>query len=82
MIASEKFLTMSGKYTQAERVAMEDVLFGAGLDLSSIGFTEFIMALEEEETSRSTSTIWMPGSGRSGSFMPRSMPWPDRHTAR
>lgn len=48
MISSEKFLTMLGRYTQAPQAGMDDVLFGAGLDLSSIGFTEFIMALEEE----------------------------------
>lgn len=48
MISSEKFLTMLGKYTQATQAGMDDVLFGTGLDLSSIGFTEFIMALEEE----------------------------------
>ena len=35
-------------YTKSDQVSPESILFGAGLDLTSIGFTEFIMALEEE----------------------------------
>jgi acyl carrier protein len=36
-------------YTKAGEVSQDDVLFGSGLNLSSIGFTEFIMTLEEEQ---------------------------------
>jgi acyl carrier protein len=36
-------------YTKAGQVSQDDVLFGSGLNLSSIGFTEFIMTLEEEQ---------------------------------
>lgn len=36
-------------FTKAGPVSQGDVLFGSGLNLSSIGFTEFIMVLEEEQ---------------------------------
>ena len=36
-------------FTKAGAVSQDDVLFGSGLNLSSIGFTEFIMVLEEEQ---------------------------------
>jgi acyl carrier protein len=42
------FQRLLGVYTKAPAVSPESLLFGAGLDLTSIGFTEFIMALEEE----------------------------------
>ena len=35
--------------TKAGPVSQGDVLFGSGLNLSLIGFTEFIMVLEEEQ---------------------------------
>ena len=36
-------------FTKAGAVSQDDVLFGSGLNLSSIGFTEFVMTLEEEQ---------------------------------
>ena len=36
-------------FGKAGPVSQGDVLFGSGLNLSSIGFTEFIMVLEEEQ---------------------------------
>ena len=36
------------KYAKVQSVRDNDVLFGGGLSMSSIGFTEFIMELEEE----------------------------------
>ena len=36
-------------FTKAGSVAQDDVLFGSGLNLSSIGFTEFVMTLEEQQ---------------------------------
>lgn len=48
MLDAVKFISLLSKYTKTDTINMEDVLFGGGLDLSSIGFTEFIMELEEE----------------------------------
>jgi acyl carrier protein len=42
------FAVLLAKYAKADAVFDGDVLFRSGLDLSSIGFTEFIMELEEE----------------------------------
>ena len=36
-------------FTKAETISQDDVLFGSGLNLSSIGFTEFVMTLEEDQ---------------------------------
>jgi acyl carrier protein len=47
MIAQGIFFELLSKYTKAQAVSADDMLFGSGLDLSSIGFTEFIMELEE-----------------------------------
>jgi acyl carrier protein len=47
MIARTVFDSLLCKYAKADAVSDGDVLFGGGLDLSSIGFTEFIMELEE-----------------------------------
>lgn len=46
-IARDLFDSLLCKYAKAQAIADDDVLFGGGLDLSSIGFTEFIMELEE-----------------------------------
>ena len=48
MIASDLFYRLLCKYAKVQAVSEGDVLFGSGLDLSSIAFTEFVMALEEE----------------------------------
>ena len=48
MIDTASFVELLSKYARKPGpIGMEDVLFGGGLDLSSIGFTEFIMELEE-----------------------------------
>lgn len=47
MIARTIFDSLLRKYARADAVSDDDVLFGGGLDLSSIRFTEFIMELEE-----------------------------------
>jgi acyl carrier protein len=47
MIARDIFDSLLGKYTRVQTPADGDMLFGGGLDLSSIGFTEFILELEE-----------------------------------
>ncbi|WP_136649410.1 acyl carrier protein [Paracoccus aeridis] len=36
------------KYAKAAEVRDSDPLFAEGLDFSSIGFTEFVMAIEDE----------------------------------
>ena len=36
------------KYAKAAEVRDNDPLFAEGLDFSSIGFTEFVMAIEDE----------------------------------
>jgi acyl carrier protein len=41
------FLTLLQKYARTDDVSDDRILFGGGLDLSSIAFTEFIMDLEE-----------------------------------
>jgi len=41
------FLSLLARYPRVDAVEDNMVLFGAGLNLSSIGFTEFILELEE-----------------------------------
>lgn len=41
------FLSLLARYARVDAVEDNMVLFGAGLNLSSIGFTEFILELEE-----------------------------------
>lgn len=48
MIEWSRFAALLSRYAKKAPIAPGDVLFGAGLDLSSIGFTEFVMELEEE----------------------------------
>ncbi|MFN4159527.1 MAG: phosphopantetheine-binding protein [Gemmobacter sp.] len=48
MLPIDDFLRLLGRHSRSRDVAAaEDSLFGAGLDLSSLRFTEFIMDLEE-----------------------------------
>ncbi len=42
------FLRLLRKHAKTADAAMKDVLFGGGLNISSIRFTEFIMELEED----------------------------------
>lgn len=42
-----EFSTLLARFTKAGNPVPSDVLFGDGLNLSSIGFTEFIMEYEE-----------------------------------
>ena len=44
----QQFSLILTPFSNAKRIEQDDVLFGSGLDLSSIRFTEFIMTLEEE----------------------------------
>jgi acyl carrier protein len=48
VIEWNRFAELLARYAKTESVAPDDILFGAGLDLSSIRFVEFIMELEEE----------------------------------
>jgi len=48
MVSSETFITVLERYTKGQSVQMSDQIFGAGINLSSIAFTEFVMDLEEE----------------------------------
>jgi acyl carrier protein len=43
----EAFLALLSKSAKTDIIAPESILFGAGLNLSSIAFLEFIMELEE-----------------------------------
>lgn len=47
MIVETEFLELLAKHARSDTVHLDDVLFGSGLNLSSIRFTEFIMDLEE-----------------------------------
>lgn len=47
MIDRTVFLAMLARRARVDAVSNEDILFGAGLDISSIAFTEFIMEVEE-----------------------------------
>ena len=48
MIDTDRFVELLGKYAKAENVQMDDVLFGEGLNISSVRFTEFLMDIEED----------------------------------
>jgi len=41
------FDSLLARYARADVVADSDMLFGSGLDITSIAFTEFILELEE-----------------------------------
>lgn len=47
LISQDQFMTLLTKYVKADEVRAQDVLFGSGLNISSIAFAEFIMDLEE-----------------------------------
>lgn len=47
MIKWAIYETLLAKHAKVQAVVSDDILFGAGIDISSIGFTEFIMELEE-----------------------------------
>ncbi|MGB0410368.1 MAG: phosphopantetheine-binding protein [Pikeienuella sp.] len=48
MVQADTFLKLLRKYAKSEAAGMDDRLFGDGLDMSSIAFTEMIMQLEDE----------------------------------
>ena len=48
MVQADTFLKLLRKYAKSEAAGLDDRLFGDGLDMSSIAFTEMIMELEEE----------------------------------
>ena len=48
IIEKPKFMKTLARYAKVESVQPEDILFGSGLNLSSIRFVEFILDLEEE----------------------------------
>ena len=48
MVQAETFLRFLRKFSKNDQAGMEDRLFGDGLDMSSIAFTEMVMELEEE----------------------------------
>ena len=47
MIRWEAFSELLARYSRVDKVREDDVLFGSGLDISSIAFTEFVMELED-----------------------------------
>ena len=42
------FCRLLGKHARKDSIRRDDILFGAGLDMASIAFAEFIMDVEEE----------------------------------
>lgn len=44
----QEFSAILSRFSKAAHIEQDDILFGSGLNLSSIRFTEFIMTLEEE----------------------------------
>ena len=48
MIDRSAFDNLLCKYAKVQAVAPDDILFGSGINISSIAFAEFIMELEEE----------------------------------
>ncbi|WP_235841499.1 acyl carrier protein [Cereibacter azotoformans] len=47
MIDRAVFDALLARYAKAPAVSSDDILFGSGLNISSIAFTEFVMDLEE-----------------------------------
>ena len=47
-IDRDGFLTLLKKHARVLEIAMNDEIFGGGIDISSLRFTEFIMDIEEE----------------------------------
>lgn len=48
MVQVDTFLKLLRKYAKSEAAGMDHRLFGDGLDMSSIAFTEMIMELEDQ----------------------------------
>lgn len=44
----ENFIRILKKFVKKDNIEADDALFGSGINISSIRFTEFIMTLEEE----------------------------------
>lgn len=47
MANREKILQLLSQYAEAPSIKMDDMLFGSGLNLSSISFTEFVVDFED-----------------------------------
>jgi acyl carrier protein len=47
MVSEDEFFKILASYVKVGQVGPDDVLFGSGLDISSIAFAEFIMDIEE-----------------------------------
>lgn len=43
----DSILTLILKYVKADTISRDDIVFGEGLDMTSIAFTEFVMSFEE-----------------------------------
>lgn len=43
----DEFSLILSRFAKVETVSASDILFGSGLDISSIAFTEFIMEIED-----------------------------------
>ena len=47
MVDWSEFSVLLARYAKTDQVGAGDILFGTGIDIPSIAFTEFIMELEE-----------------------------------
>ncbi|CUK10382.1 phosphopantetheine-binding protein [Shimia thalassica] len=47
MANREKILQLLSQYAEVPSIKMDDMLFGSGLNLSSISFTEFVVDFED-----------------------------------
>lgn len=48
MSNQDKILSMLAEHAGVENMTMNDKLFGGGIDLSSVAYTEFVLAFEDE----------------------------------
>ncbi|MAC76926.1 MAG: hypothetical protein CML66_02580 [Rhodobacteraceae bacterium] len=48
MSTQDKILSLLAEHAGVETVKMSDKLFGGGINLSSVAYTEFVLAFEEQ----------------------------------
>ncbi len=48
MSTQDRILTLLAEHAGVETINPSDKLFGGGINLSSVGYTEFVLAFEEE----------------------------------
>ncbi|MGV6849283.1 MAG: acyl carrier protein [Marinibacterium sp.] len=48
MNTTDRIMALLAKHAEVDTIGRDDKLFGGGINLSSVGYTEFVLAFEDE----------------------------------